>query len=509
MRAVTADEMRRIESACVERGISLATLMQRAGTAVALAASSHQSAGPVLVLAGPGNNGGDGLVAARALRSQGIDVAVYTFRRRDLMDYEGEAVASEDDAGQARLKSLISSAGVVVDALLGIGQTRRPEGLLASIVSTCNLTPTSATRIAVDIPTGVDADTGAVLGPAFRADLTLCMGLLKVGAMVYPGAGHAGRADVVEMGIPDDLTADVGLLVPDARDIAAMLPARGPNSNKGTYGRVLIVGGSADFLGAPGLVSIAALRSGAGLAEVASIPDVCRNVASHALEPIYLPLTERDGHVARDAAGTIRSALPKVSSVVYGPGLGASEDVLALTTEVLAMLQSADAPPAVIDADGLNALSKIPEWWKRDVRLVLTPHPGEMSRLTGISTADIQKERLSIAATHATAWQKSVVLKGAGTLVVDPNGMVAINTTGSGNLATGGTGDVLSGIIGGLLAQGLDPWRAAIAGTYLHGKAGDMVAAQSGLSGTLASDLLQRIPLARKAILEEAGVMES
>jgi NAD(P)H-hydrate epimerase len=509
VRAITSDEMRRVEDACVDRGISLPTLMQRAGTAVAQAVERLHPDRPVLILAGPGNNGGDGLVAARALQKAAREVTVYAFHRTDLMEYSGEAVVAEEDRDLGRLKSLLAGAGVVVDALLGIGQNRAAEGLLASILAACDETPSGATRIAVDIPTGVDANNGAVLGPALRAHRTLCMGVLKVGAVVYPGAGYAGRAEAVQIGIPPDLIDGIGVLVPDPVDVADMLPKRSENSNKGTYGRLLVVAGSGDFMGAPGLVSVAALRAGAGLAEVASTADVCRNVASHALEPIYLVLPEVDHHVGRDATRAIGGVLSRVTAVVYGPGLGASDDVLSLTREVLEMLSDPHSPPAVIDADGLNALSRIEGWWNTDARLVLTPHPGEMSRLSGIPTAALQSNRLAVAAEHASRWRKTLALKGAGTIIADPSNGVSVNTTGSGNLATGGTGDVLSGIIGGLLAQGCDLWCAAVAGVYLHGHAGDLIAEEMGMSGTLAGDLLSRIPLARRSILSDAGVVDS
>jgi NAD(P)H-hydrate epimerase len=499
--------MRAIEAACVERGFTLDALMHRAGSAVAQAAHRLAEGRPILVLAGPGNNGGDGLVAASQLLTSGSSVTVHTFRRTNTMGFSGTVVPAEEDSELTRLRALLREAGVVVDALLGIGQNRPPEGLLNSILRLwADARGPDSVGLSVDIPTGVDADTGQVWGTAFSADLTLCMGLLKCGAIVFPGAGHAGKVEVADVGIPSDLTTDVGILVPDAHDVAAMLPRRSQNSNKGTYGRVLVVAGSRDFMGAPGLVSIAALRAGAGLAEVASTPEVCRNVAAHALEPIYLPLEGRDGHIPEGTMWSLRQVFERVTALVFGPGLGSSEDVKAVASGLLYALEQDNAPPAVIDADGLNALSKLERWWERRGRIILTPHPGEMSRLTGIPTSEIQRNRLSVARDHAARWKHTVVLKGAGTIVAHPDGRVAVNTTGSGNLATGGTGDVLSGVIGGLLAQGCDTWQAAVAGTYLHGRAGDMLAEETGMSGTLAGDLPARIPLARRAILASAGV---
>jgi NAD(P)H-hydrate epimerase len=292
--------------------------------------------------------------------------------------------------------------------------------------------------------------------------------------------------------------------VPEVGDIGKLLPARGSNTNKGSFGRVLFVGGSRDFLGAPALSSIAAYRAGAGLVEVATLPSVQQNVAAHALEPIFAPLPEEDGRISPGAEPHIRDRLQQASALVYGPGMGLSESTVRLTHHILSMVGRAKLRGAVIDADGLNALAQIDRWWEVEAPLVLTPHPGEMGRLTGLSVPEVQRDRVRLAQGKAREWGKVVVLKGAGTVVASPSGTVAINLTGGPNLASAGTGDVLSGIIGGLLAQGCPPWEAAVAGVYLHGRAGDELREKYGDAGTLAGDLLPVIPLVRRSILEEA-----
>lgn len=505
MKAVTADEMRSIERAAVVKGFSLDTLMKRAGLAVAEAVAESAPDAPIVVLVGPGNNGGDGLVAAQRLRERGWDVTAYLLRQRDLVGYTGPVADTADDPDLQYLRSLLSNAGSVVDALLGIGQSRAPEGALEEI-----LTAVSATRrhsrvdVAVDIPTGVDTDTGAVVGKAFCADMTVCVGFLKVGDVVYPGAGYAGDVQLAPAGIPRELAHDVRLSVPSATDVARNLPRRPLNSNKGTYGRVLAVAGSAEFLGAAGLCSIAALRAGAGLAEIATVRAARASVAAHALEPVYVAVPEEHGCISPRAEPEIQRALEAASAAVFGPGLGLTDGTVELTRSFL-RLRSGSAIPTVIDADGLNALARIPEWWESVTHTVLTPHPGEMSRLTGLSIAQIQADRLAVARRFAAQWGNVVVLKGAGTIVALPSGEASVNPTGGPNLATGGTGDVLSGIIGGLMAQQCPPDEAALAGVFLHGFAGDMAAENSGDAGTLAGDLLPLIPRARSRILDEGA----
>jgi len=502
-KVVTADEMRQIEQECVREGTSLEALMERAGNAVAQAAARASAGGQILILAGPGNNGGDGLIAANVLRQRGYRVVVHSFRRKDLMGYTGHVIEAESDESQVMLRSVARESHVIVDALLGIGSTRPPEGLLRDILRTINEHRSAGSRaIAVDIPTGVDSDTGAISSDAFQADQSLCMGFLKYGVVLHPGAEYAGKAEVIDVGIAAHLADRIKVFVPADDFIARLLPKRPAASNKGVSGRLMVVAGSHNYMGAPALVSVAAYRAGAGLVEAAVPRLVQQSVAAHVLEAIFRPLPETDGRISMDGLPDILEGLALAKSVVYGPGMGLSEVTVALTERFLTMLERADKP-ALIDADGLNALAQTPDWWTVTADLILTPHPGEMARLTGLSVEQVQSDRPGIALRHAAKWRKIVVLKGAGTVVAAPDGTAAINPTGGSNLATAGTGDVLSGIIGGLLAQGCTAFDAAVAGTYLHGRAGDLLRAELGDAGTLAGDLVAKLPMARLTILNQ------
>lgn len=495
MKVVTAAEMQHIEQRVEAAGTPVATLAERAGQALADAVLERWPDRDWLVLAGPGNNGGDGLLTAAVLADRGLPGSVYSFRRDDIPP---GAHRTEDDPDLRTLRTLLSTKPVIVDCLLGTGSSRKPEGRLAEIIQQVN--GADHPVLAADVPTGVNPNTGAVPSVAMRAGRTLAFGFAKVGDVVYPGAAYAGALSVAPLGIPRELGHEIMLRVTGLGEVAAMLPPRKLDSNKGTYGRVLIVGGSHDFPSAPGLSSIAALRAGAGLAQAAVLDLSQRVIAAHALEPIFRVLPEESGHISRAAGASIRDALPAADAVVFGPGMGTSDETVALTLDLLRMLREHGGPPAVVDADGLNALSRHPEWWKDAPTLVLTPHPGEMSRLTGRSIGEIQSDRVGTAREFSALWQCVVVLKGAGTIVARPDGQACVNPTGGPNLATGGTGDVLSGIIGGLLAQGVGAWDAAVAGAYLHGLAGDRIAATLGDAGTLAGDLLREIPKARLAI---------
>ena len=503
MKILTGDEMRRIEDTMVQRGTPLDALMRRAGTAVGKRAQSLARGELTLILTGPGNNGGDGLVAATYLAEAGDPAVVYTFRRTDTMDFDGLVIAAEEDTDQARLTHLMRSSRVVVDALLGIGQTRPPEGTLATILRCADENVRAGTtRLAVDIPTGVDTDTGAVAGVAFRADHTLCMSFLKRGVVLHPGAEYAGFVEVVDIGIPPDLAGAVAVSQPSDADVARLLPQRRPDSNKGTYGRLVIIGGSRNFLGAPALAALAAYRIGAGLVELAVTPYVQQSVAAHLLEPVFSPLPEDDGKISTDALPLIAHLLERASACVFGPGMGLSDGTILLTRQVLDAMASSGIRGAVVDADALNALARVPDWWHVDVPLVLTPHPGEMARRTGEEIKTIQSDRIGTARRYAEKWNKTVVLNGTRTVVAAPSGEIVLNPTGGPNLATAGTGDVLSGAIGGLLAQGCTPFDAAVVGAYLHGRAGDIRRSEYGDAGTVAGDVAMSLPAARLSVLQ-------
>jgi hydroxyethylthiazole kinase-like uncharacterized protein yjeF len=506
VKLVTAEEMRAIERRAGEEGITIPELVRRAGAAVAAAVRELGLRRSVLILVGPGNNGGDGLEAGDLLQTEGRDVCCYTFKREDLRTYQGRIMRAEDDPGGDQLRACLQDADIVVDALLGTGQNRPPRDTLASILHAVDRAGKAGrTHLALDVPTGVNADTGGVPGPAFRADLTVCMGLAKRGIALYPGAEYAGQVRVSDLDIPPGLADSVQTTWTTPGQVRALLPRRAASGNKGSSGSVLFVGGSQDFVGAPMLSSLGAYRAGAGLVEIAVPASIQLAVAAHALEPVYRRLPEEDGKITPAAIETLAKSVQKADAIVLGPGMGLSETTIGFVERWLPVLAGSSIKGLVVDADGLNALARIAQWWRALPATVVTPHPGEMARLMGTSIAQVQRDRVGAAVEHARRWGVVVVLKGAGTVVAAPDGRAAVNPTGGPNLATGGTGDVLSGIIGSLISQGCAPWDAAVAGAYWHGRAGDVLRTRLGDAGTLAGDLPGVLPEARLSILSESG----
>jgi hydroxyethylthiazole kinase-like uncharacterized protein yjeF len=515
VKLVTADQMRRIDRLSAEAGVGTDVLMENAGLAVAQ--ESWMALGTleerhILVLAGPGNNGGDGLVAARYLREWGAGVQVYllTPRREDDANYgrlleAGVPLAcAEDDASFSTLDGALAEADLVVDALLGTGAARPIGGRLAEIMSrlaAARAKPHPPLLLAVDVPTGLNSDTGAVDPLTVAADYTVTLGCSKVGLYAQPGTRYAGRVQVVEIGIPADLTADLPYELMTASGVRALLPARPPDANKGTFGRVLVVAGSEDYVGAAHLAAAGAYRVGAGLVTLACPRGLQPVIASNLTEATYLPLPEEDGGLAREAANHVLRALDGYQTLLLGCGLGQRGATQSFVRAVLFSLPSDPAPAVVVDADGLNALAKTPGWWRElKAPAIVTPHPGEMARLSGRPIAEIQADRLGCAVSHAQEWGKTVVLKGAHTVVASPNGRAALSPFANPALASGGTGDVLAGAIAGFLAQGLSPFEAAVCGVYVHGAAGEEARREMGDAGAMAGDLLPLLPRAIKEL---------
>jgi len=498
VKLVTSAQMRAIEAAVFASGVTPAALMETAGLRVAEAVRGRLGdarARRIAVLVGPGNNGGDGLVAARHLHDFGADVSVYLLAPRPADDPNLELVRQRDievlevdeAAVEARLRPDLSRADAVIDAVLGTGRQRPLAGAMAAALQATRLR--RGLLFALDLPSGVDPDSGEAQAAAVAADVTLTLGFSKLGLHLLPGSAHAGRVEVLDIGIDPALAADVNteLMTPDwAREA---LPDRPLVANKGTFGRVLAVAGSESYTGAAALACLGALRAGAGLVTLACLPAVRYAVASRLAEPTYLVLPAGEDGPAPAAADAVAKALPAYDVLLVGPGLGLSEGAKALVRELLS--SEAVAPlPVVIDADALNSLAGLPGWHRRlRCRAVLTPHPGELSRLTGASVAEIQAGRVDRAREHAGAWKQTLVLKGAQTVVAAPDGSVRLSPFANPALATAGTGDVLAGAIAGLAAQGLDPAEAAALGVYLHAAAADVYEAEYGAAGLLASEV--------------------
>lgn len=479
MKIVSVEEMRALEARSEQAGVSTAELMERAGLAVALEVRrllEGVAGRRVVVLVGPGNNGGDGLVAARHLTAWGAEVTLWR--------------SSEGSLGPD-----IARAELILDAVLGTGRSRPLGGAIKEALDTVRAAKArrpALKTVALDIPTGLDADTGAVDPSTFPTGVTITLGFPKQG--LYRGAGPAvaGRVITVDIGIPEEYTSDISLELMTPAMVRGQLPRRPLDANKGTFGKVLVIAGSGNFIGAAVLACRGALRAGAGLVTLAAPAPLIGMVAGSLIEPTYLPLpATASGAIAASGAQEVLPRLGEYDAVAIGCGLGQDGETARFLKEVLATVRT----PITLDADALNLLAGMGEWWRGlDVPAVLTPHPGEMARLVKASVKEVQGDRVQTARNAAKAWGQTVVLKGAHTAVAQPNGLTRLSPFAVPALATGGTGDVLTGIIAGLMAQGVGPFDAATAGVYLHGRAGERFTELHGGSGLIASDLPGLLP---------------
>ena len=527
VKVVTVAQMQALEDASERAGVSKDTLMENAGLACARHIRKHLGgvAGRrIVILTGPGNNGADGLVAARRLRRRGAEVCCYIVGGRPdadpKMDAARDAGVSVLDAaadpGLAGLDARLSQCDVVVDAILGAGRYRPPEGAVAAAIALVNRRRRANDGhgwriIALDLPTGVHPDTGVAAADSIVADGTLVLGGPKWGIAGFPGAGYAGWISVLDIGLPPAAMGAAGRLTADWMTpslAAGLLPARPLDGHKGTFGHLLVIAGSRNYVGAAALACRAAHRAGAGLVTLAAPASIYPILAGKLDETIHLPLPEdAGGRVAADAAGVIRGRMGAYSALAVGCGMGQSAGAVEFMRRLLLSVNYREgggrgdndslgaAAPAVIDADGLNNLARNPGWpGLLGAPAVLTPHPGEMATLTGQATAAIQADRPGLAARYAAAWGQTVLLKGAYSIVTAPDGGQRILPFANPALAAGGAGDVLTGIIGGLLAQGLPPPDAAALGGYLHGAAGEQARRTMGEAGVIPSDLPDRLP---------------
>ncbi len=520
MLLLTAEAMRRLDRETIEGGhASAEQLMERAGAGVVRAMERRY--GPalglrVLLLCGTGNNGGDGLVAARHLRARGAVPQVLLLGPREhvlgearahLGHLETEGVKAVEVASEAELARAIEERDgwdFALDALLGTGARGAPEGLIAAGVQALRDLDDAGVRVvAVDLPTGVAADTGEIARRAVRADLTVTFGHPKRGHYLYPGRAFVGALEVVDIGLAAPPAGAGGFAVELATsgEMAALVPVRDPRAHKGSVGRVLVVGGSEGLTGAVTLAAQAATRAGAGYVQVASPASLHDVLEVKLTEEMTLPCAE----IAGRALGSV--SLPEVlehargaDAVVLGPGLSRRRDSLELARAVVRDLTS----PVVVDADALNAFEGDCDALALGAGpRVLTPHLGEMARLTGEGVQAIEARRIEEATESAARWQSVVVLKGAPTVTGSPDGRATVNPTGNPGMATAGAGDVLSGAIAALIAQGLAPYDAARLAVYAHGLAGDHAAEGKGQHGMSAGDILEALPGALLALARE------
>ncbi len=517
MKLVTTAQMRELEAAAVAAGVSERQLMEEAGLAVAQEAwmtLGTLEGRRIVALIGPGNTGGDGNVAARPLSDWGAEASLYIARKRrdesmvdELAPREMQVLAGEDDPDGVLLEQLLGGSDLVIDALLGIGQ-RRPldpeepiaKALVALAAARAGYNPPKL--IAVDLPTGINADTGAVDPLTVEPDQTVTFGLPKVGMYQAPASGKCGRVQVIDIGIPKAAQDAVPLELLTARWARTAFPPRPEDANKGTFGRVLVVGGSPRYLGAPVLAAKGAYRAGAGLITIACPQDLVAALAPSIAEATWLPLTPAPaGGLPDEAAIALRGEWPAFSAAVIGPGIGNTSDTRALLWAALPDAAQL-ARGAVIDADGLNAIAELADGRDRvPANAVLTPHPGEMARLLGTTVADIQSRRIEAASEAASAYGCVVVLKGAHSVIADATGRIALSPYANPLLATAGSGDVLAGMIAAYLAQGLEPFEAARLAVYLHAATGESLREEYGNAGLLAGEIATKLPRVVKELL--------
>jgi hydroxyethylthiazole kinase-like uncharacterized protein yjeF len=530
---VTVSEMRAIEKEADAAGTTYADMMQKAGRGVAAAVlqalEGYEDIHCVLGLVGSGNNGGDALVALTALAEKGWRVRAYLTTQRDENDEVWAAFLStpgsdhrlaSQDPDFKQLDAWLEECNVLLDGVLGTGIKLPLKADAGRILGHVNRYRSLPLVVAVDCPSGVDCDSGQMAEETIPADLTICMQAVKTGLVQLPAFERVGQLKVVDLGLPESLAAESAVHnhVILAEDVAGMLPKRTLDAHKGTFGTAMVVAGSINYTGAAYLASKAAYRAGAGLVQ-AAIPGMLHGaLAGQIPEATWIILPHELGVVAESAAEVLFKNLGRADAMLIGPGFGMEETTAGFIRRLFGEKvshtkrssigflsgeakargeETVNLPPLVMDADGLKLLAKIPEWWKNlPAPAVLTPHPGEMSVLTGLKVAEIQSNRLETARKYAQEWGQVVVLKGAFSIVAAPDGRTAVIPVATPALARAGTGDVLAGIIVGLRAQGLQAFDAACAGGWIHGQAGLVAEERLGTAtSVLASDVLEAIPV--------------
>jgi len=516
MKVVTAEVMQKLDRRTIEEaGIPGIVLMENAGRgAVREILKSYPEIleGEVAVIAGRGNNGGDGSVIARYLMNRGVGVKLFLLAAQE--EVKGDARLNLDillkmKATITEIKDLsawkvhvveLEKCDLIVDAIFGTGLKSEIKGLVKEVINDVNHFKTP--KVSVDLPSGLNANTGEVLGACVRADLTITFALPKRGLLIYPGADFTGRLKVVDISIPSHLLEEEGISdhVLCFENLSQYIKVREPNSHKGNYGHVLIIAGSKGKTGAAALACQAAARVGAGLVTL-GIPESLHSIMEEKLTEVMTePLAEVEpGFLGVDSFEKIERLMVGKKVLALGPGVSTLED----TVKLLHRVVERSTIPLVIDADGINALRFDVELLKRvQVPVVLTPHPGEMARLVGLSAQEVQKDRIAIVRNCAQQYGCYVVLKGARSLIAEPGGDIFINPTGNAGMASGGMGDVLTGMITGFISQGYDITISAKLAVFIHGLLGDVVAKERGPVGLIAGDLISEIPRVLKAFME-------
>lgn len=497
-RVCTISEMRKLEAMAIKAGMDKRQLMENAGAAVfrEISAAADSLAGKsVLVLVGPGDNGGDGLVIARHLALAGASVTVVLSRPRDsdpLRDSAAKAGARIAGFADGIARGCAASSDIVVDCLLGIGSSPPLRGEIERILRDIEGV-NGPLMVACDVASGIDADTGKADKKAFSAEITVATGPTKVGSILQPALAKSGRPIETDIGLPKKYLSELPGRILLAEEDAAAIPVRPADGHKGTFGKVLVVAGCRAYRGAATLACLGAARAGAGMVSLASIEPAIAATAARISSVTYQNLVELDGYIAASNVEAVAESIAAADAAVIGPGLGRNRE----TDEFVRSLLGAIAPDKrlVVDADALNACAPADGPLAAcKASLVLTPHPGEMGRLLGLSTADVQENRLASALEASRILGHVVVLKGAGSIVAESDGSYAVSPLAVPSLSHAGSGDVLAGAIGSLLAQGLDPAPAARLGVTIHSLAGENVGQKFGPAGAIADDLPEAIP---------------
>lgn len=540
---VSVDRMRTIEQAVDQSGHTFDEMMALAGQAVA--DEIERRRGPldgqrIVILAGSGDNGGDGLVAGHHVAEAGARVSVYLAKPRDEDDphlarlKEGGvlvAVAEQDQRWRV-LRNMLSTADIVVDAVLGTGLSLPLRGTAQELLGTAQkelaARETRPFVVAVDCPSGLDCDSGEIGEEALDADLTVTLGAAKTGLLRFPGAERVGEIVIGDIGIPSRQPelAEVDLELATAETVRAWLPARPRSSHKGTFGAAVVIGGSVPLPGAAVLAGLGAYRVGTGLVTLAVPSSVQPLLVSQLPEATWILLPHEIGLLNEDAVEVLKDEMTAPDAVLIGPGLGRDKPTKRFMGRLFGLEVTAnrgklgfvvkeeehapevlDLPSAVIDADALKLLVDIPDWHNRLPQgSVLTPHPGEMAIMTGEDKDELQEDRVKSARTYAQKWGQVLVLKGAFTVIAEPEGRTMVLPFATSALATAGTGDVLAGVIVGLRAQGVEAFEAAVLGAWLHGRAGELTAQDMGSeAAVLAGDVAEALAGALESLMESGS----
>ena len=501
MKLYTAEEMSRADKGAQKLGIPGGVLMERAGAEMARVALEAYAPRRALVVAGGGNNGGDGFVVARELHRAGVEVAVLPTKvgyegdpgtNFEILRYLGVRFVRSDE-----LEAELSQSDLIIDALLGTGFSGEVREKEARLIESMNESP--APIFAVDVPSGVDGATGEVHGAAVRADVTICAHAAKVGCVVSPGREHAGEVVAVDIGIPPEAEVEPSLVWTDAQSLRGKIPRTAGPTHKYSAGALLVVAGSRRTTGAPQLVVRGAERTGCGIVFLATSQSSAPSVDLELTEALVHSVPEdEEGYVTSAALEQILELAERTSALAVGPGMGTRDEGRRLVEGILREVET----PVLLDADAITNLAGTDALTNRDIPTVITPHAGELGRLLGAGAKEVSASRLRSAREAAEGYGCCVLLKGSDTLVAG-GGKVAVNSTGNVALATAGTGDVLSGVIGALLSRGMGVYEAAQAGAWAHGRAAELWLEETGwpAESLVATDLLEYLPEALGEIL--------